>query len=198
MRVVGLGAVVAIVIVAGVSALRNRNGDGVTTTSGGNVATTPETTAAPRPAEVTASQAARIPDAATPTPTAPAAAPVALSRAFVVVEGRTALSNGIFAVRAGDSVVVNFDSQGFRTRRADKFEETVRSTLPMIYGRGATAHLDTVPRGALVRSRDVIGELQSSGAGITLDNGTRILLRAVTRVGRDGPLAVAYVTTIRK
>jgi hypothetical protein len=116
----------------------------------------------------------------------------------VLVEGQTQLTDSIYAVRAGDSVIVNFDRFGYRTRRSDKLETSLRASLPLIYGRMATAFLDTLAEGQLVTNRDVVGALATSGMRITLDNGATAHIRVLTRVGRDGELAVGYLTTIER
>src|SRR6202043_1655125 len=113
-------------------------------------------------------------------------------RGSLLGEGRTTLMDSIYAVRTGDSVLVNFDTQGNRTRRADKFEQMLRTTLPLVYGRRIASSLDSVPAGALLPSRDVTGELMSQGVHLTLDNGLRISLWPQTRSSADGPLVVAY------
>lgn len=216
MRILGLASVVAIVGIAGVGAastLRDRGEPRVTETSAGNVALGERTRATNRAPAAVPQGAPETPPAAAPaTPTPAIAAPAVaqpsitapsprtpLSRGgFVLVEGRTALTDSIYAVRTGDSVIVHFDVQGSRTRRADRFERLVRTTLPLVYGRMATSGLDSIPEGSLLPTRDVIGALRSGGMHLTLENGARISVRALTRVGRDGALAVAYLTVVER
>jgi hypothetical protein len=112
--------------------------------------------------------------------------------ASLLGQGRTTLADSIYAIRTGDSVVVNFDTHGNRTRRADKFEQMLRTTLPLVYGRRITSSLDSVPTGQLLPSRDIVGELTSQGVHLTLDNGLRISLWPQTRPSADGLLVVAY------
>ncbi|MBA3890564.1 MAG: hypothetical protein H0X64_08530, partial [Gemmatimonadaceae bacterium] len=76
-----------------------------------------------------------------------AAAPVASP---VVPHGRTALSDGMYAERSGDTVTVHFDTRDARTRRSDKFEHVVRETLPLILGEAALRALEQVVPGTLV------------------------------------------------
>jgi hypothetical protein len=144
----------------------------------------------PTPAR-TVSDAAPEP---TPLVSAPVTPPVSASpkSAPLLSQGRTSLTDSIYAVRTGDSVLVNFDTHGNRTRRADKFEQMLRTTLPLVYGRRVTSSLDSVPTGALLPSRDIVGELTSQGVHLTLDNGLRISLWPQTRPSADGPLVVAY------
>ena len=113
-------------------------------------------------------------------------------------QGRTTLTDSIYAVRTGDSVLVNFDTQGNRTRRADKFEQMLRTTLPLVYGRRITSSLDSVPTGSLLPSRDIVGELTSQGVHLMLDNGLRISLWPQTRASADGPLVVAYRVVVER
>ena len=208
MRVLGLGSVVAIIGVAGVGAastLRDRSGAPVTETSSGNVMLKQEGRGtAPRRPPATVPQGIPTPPstagAATATPArvvAPTSTP-APRGGFVLIEGRTKLTDSIYALRTGDSVIVNFDTQGNRTRRADRFERLVRSTLPLVYGKLATSRIDSIPAGTLLPSRDIIGALQSKGMRLTLENGATITVRPLTRVGRDGVLAVAYLTIVER
>jgi hypothetical protein len=113
------------------------------------------------------------------------------------VEGKTQLTDSIYAIRTGDSVLVNFDAYGHRTQRADKLENTLRATLPMLFGKMATADLDTLPEGQLVTNHDVVGALSTQGMQLTLANGAMVHLRVLTRVGSDGPLAIAYLATVQ-
>ena len=92
---------------------------------------------------------------------------------------------------------MNFDAYGYRTRRASRFENSLRETLPLVYGRSATASLDTMA-GEIVTNRDVIGALAQEGMRFTLDNGVGIRIRVLTRVVSDGPIAIGYVTTIER
>ncbi len=132
-----------------------------------------------------------IPAPATPLVSAPKAA-------SLLGQGRTTLTDSIYAVRSGDSVLVNFDTHGNRTRRADKFEQMLRTTLPLVYGRRVTSSLGSVPTGALLPSRDVVGELTSQGVHLTLDNGVKISLWPQTRPSADGPLVVAYRVVVER
>ena len=208
MQFLGLASVATILGVAGVSAastLRHNNAPEAAT-SEGSVAVDPKTSDAQTPAApvVTAPivQQAVPPvansapaSAPTTTPT-PAPARPAPRGGFVLVDGKTQLTDSIYAMRAGDSVIVNFDAYGFRTRRSDKLENTLRVTLPLVFGKMATASLDTLPEGQLVTNRDVIGTLASSGMPLTLDNGATVHIRVLTRVGRDGALAIGYLATV--
>src|SRR5690606_34538056 len=83
--------------------------------------------------------------AAAPAPTVPAPATTP-----IVGDGRTELGDGLYAIRAGQSVTVHFDVPHARTRRRDKFDRIVRATLPRIYGPVAQAALEDVPTGQLV------------------------------------------------
>ena len=50
--------------------------------------------------------------------------------ALKVPTGRTELGDSMYVERGGDSAVVHFDTEMGRTRRRDKFEATLRATLP--------------------------------------------------------------------
>jgi hypothetical protein len=207
MQFLGLASVAAVLAIAGVSAastLRNRS-TSETTSEGTVVPETrpPKATAKPavqKPAPVV-QQSASAPETTAPTPPpSPVAAPAsALPRGgYVLVEGRTQLTDSIYATRTGDSVVVNFDAFGFRTRRPDKIEQSLRLTLPMLFGKMATSSIDTVGAGGLVTSRDVIGELARDGMRVKLDNGAIAHIRVLTRIVSDGPIAIGYLTTIER
>lgn len=210
MQFLGLASIVAVLVVAGVSAASTlRNNDTSETTSEGTVVSEPKTTPAKAAPKATATrqsapvvqQSAEKPvspapaSAAAPTP-APAR-PVA-NAGYVLVEGRTQLTDSISAVRTGDSVVVNFDAFGYRTRRSSKLEQSLRLTLPMVFGKMAIASIDTVAVGELVTSKDVIGELATTGMRVKLDNGATAHIRVLTRVVSDGPIAIGYLTTIER
>ena len=63
------------------------------------------------------------------------------------------------ADRAGDTVRVSFDLLLSRTRRSDKFEAIVRSTLPQVYGAPADSALRALPAGAVARAGDLVTTL---------------------------------------
>jgi hypothetical protein len=202
MQFLGLASVAAIVGVAGVSfASTLRRPPSVTATSEGSVSL-PDAKPAPKspaPAPVVLQATAAVDSTPAPvtTPAPPVARP-AVRGGFVLVEGRTTLTDSIYAIRSGDSVIVNFDSQGNRTRRSDKIENTLRLTLPMILGRMATSHLDTLKAGTLVRDRDVVGALATGGMNVTLATGATVRVRVLTRDVTGGPIAVGYLATIAR
>jgi len=135
---------------------------------------------APARAAVAASKPAR--------PAAPRA-PQALVP--VVAEGRTDLGDSVYVERAGGEVTVHFDNSQLRTRFDEKFEHTVRTTLPQVYGADARAALDGVAEGTLVKG-DLITELPQRGIEVSLTSGRTLTLYPLTRPGQDGPLVVAY------
>jgi hypothetical protein len=96
------------------------------------------------------------------------------------------------ADRSGDTVRVIFDLLLSRTRRPDKFEAIVRSTLPQVFGSAADSALRALPYGSVARAGDLIETLPSSGFHIPLANGRAIAVWPETRAGRDGPLVIAY------
>jgi len=135
---------------------------------------------------------------ASPAPVAPGSPAVAPASARLwprIAEGRTALGRGVVAERRGDTVRVLFDTPHMRTRHPEKFEGTVRATLPALYGAAATSALAGVPHGALVASADLAGAAPR-GVRVVLPDGQMLALRPETRPGRDGPLVVRYAITL--
>lgn len=116
----------------------------------------------------------------------------------ILAEGRSELFDSLFAVRSGSSVVVYFDTSPTRTRRADKFERIVRQTLASVYGPAADTVLQAIPEGSLVAGGDLLLELPERGIRFALAGGWSMTLWPETRPGRDGPLVVAYRTTVER
>jgi hypothetical protein len=215
MQFLGLASIAGVLAIAGVSAastLRN-HGTSETTSEGAVVAlskpakSTPPASkqpAQPTPAPVVQQSVETTPAAVTPGP-APTAPPVdptparaATHGGFVIVEGRTQLADSVYAIRTGDSVIVNFDAFGFRTRRSTKLEQSLRLTLPLVFGRMATTSVDTMAAGTFVTERDVVGALARDGMRVTLDNGATARIRVLTRIVSDGPIAIGYLATIER
>ena len=193
------GAVALLAVAAGAVALPR----------GGAVPTPPRATLA---AEVPPPGAAAEPTADAPIASAPASIVRPVAHATVppghaaepmtarhsgpiIPEGRTELRGGVVAVRTGDTVAVHFDTPATRTRRRDKFERLVRTTLPAVFGPAADSALAAVPRGRLTAPGDLLTELPRRGLRLATPNGTLALWPA-TRPGRDGPLVVTYVATL--
>ena len=125
--------------------------------------------------------------------TTPAAAPAASSPLSIRVrEGRSDLPDSLIAERAGDSVVVDFDTPMTRTRRRDKFESVVRRTLPMVFSAPIDSVLRTIPDGAIVGDADLLTELPKRGVHLHVADGWTLDLWPETRPGQDGPLMVSY------
>ena len=150
-----------------------------------------------------ASAPAAVPPGVTVTPAAlpastilPAAPPVAsASIPPIVAAGRTELAGGMFAVRAGDTVTVHFDTPEARTRRPEKFEQIVRATLPAVHGSAAQRLLASIAPGSLIGAIDLVNELPTRGLHLRGSDGRSLSLWPETRPGRDGPLVVAYRAT---
>ena len=207
MRFLGLAALVGIIGVAGVAgAITLRGGDrvNVTETSAGNVSLKQSGKAGPKSLRALTPTPARVvaegpsPSATESTPAVRAQPPHSPRSGSLLSQGRTTLADSIFAMRSGDSVIVNFDTKGNRTRRADKFEQMVRTTLPMVYGRQIAPMLDSVRQGSLFPSRDIVGDLTTEGLHLRLDNGTKIALWPQTRQSTNGPLVVAYLVIVER
>jgi hypothetical protein len=133
--------------------------------------------------------------ASTAAPVAPATPPTV---PILVSEGRTDLTESLIAERAGDSLVVDFDTPQTRTRRRDKFEGVLRRTLPMIYGAPVDSVLRAIPEGGIVGSADLLNELPKRGIHLPLGDGSTLHLWPETRPGQDGPLVVTYWARIRR
>jgi len=153
---------------------------------------------------VVAAAAPTTPSASTPA-ASPATPPLAASRAMSggirpvqprIPEGRTELRDSMFVVRSGDGVTVHFDTRDLRTRRAEKFESIVRSTLPRLYGPSVDSVLATIPVGQLVVGADLLTELPTRGVFVRVGDGSTIGIWPETRAGQDGPLVVNYRATL--
>ena len=201
--------VIAAIGIAGVTALRSRTGaksreapapgDNTPTPS---IPTSTTDSASPagsvgadsssRPLVAPASAvSAQAPAAGTLAASSPPSSPAA-PLAPVVPVGRTTLRDTMVAERAGDTVRVSFDLLLSRTRRPDKFEAIVRSTLPQVYGSVVDSALRALPAGAVARAGDLVTTLPERGFQIPLAGGHTIAVWPETRAGRDGPLVVAY------
>jgi hypothetical protein len=127
-----------------------------------------------------------------------APAPVPVTLAPIVPDGRSDLRDSIYVVRLGDTVRVYFDTPDARTRRADKFEMVVRSTLPAVYGLPVDSALSALAVGRLTREGDLLTDLPTRGVRVALASGAVVTLWPETRPGRDGPLVVAYRSVITR
>jgi hypothetical protein len=161
----------------------------------GRVATSAAVYSATSPAT-----AAPIGAAPTATPGRPADGPSASlpPLAPIVAEGRTALGEGLWATRVGNTVTVSFDAPMIRTRRPEKFERVVRTTLPRVYGPAADSLLASIPPGALARGGDLLTELPARGIRVRRAAGQGLTVWPETRPGLEGPLVVAYRTTVTR
>ena len=110
----------------------------------------------------------------------------------ILAKGETTLGAGIVALRSDSGVTVMFDIDGLRTRRRDKFERLVRTTLPAVYGQRADSLLAGMPEGAIAAQGDLIMDLPTRGVRLALRDGWKLALYPETRPGRDGPLVVRY------
>ena len=116
----------------------------------------------------------------------------------IVAQGRTALRDGLVAVRTGDTVTVHFDTPLLRTRQPQKFEQLVRATLPAIYGAAIESVLATVAAGDLIRGVDPSAAPLTHGVYLPLAAGWSLALWPETRPGRDGPLIVTSRTALTR
>ena len=143
--------------------------------------------ASPAAASTSAPPAAN--DARPPKPSG-VATPAVLT--LKVPEGRTGLRDSMYVERSADTAVVHFDTELARTRRRDKFEATVRATLPVLYGASVDSMLTAIPDGAITGDRDLVSEVAVRGVRLPVPAGGTLELWPVTRPGRDGPLGVGY------
>ena len=205
--VLALGVIAAVGVTAATS-LKSRSAsssaEGTQSSASAVLAdTTPSETdsVVPAPSGPVAGQVAAAGVVAKPAANVPAPRPAALTTAngvsLVVPVGRTALRDTMMADRSGDTVRVSFDLLLTRTRRPDKFEAIVRSTLPQVFGSPADSALRALPYGSVARAGDLIETLPSSGFHIPLTNGRTIAVWPETRVGRDGPLVIAYRAVVK-
>jgi hypothetical protein len=114
----------------------------------------------------------------------------------IIPQGRTDLQDSLYAVRRGDTVVVNFDTGRARTRRADKFELVVRQTLHSVYGPVADTLLGAVPQGKLVIASELVTTLPKGGIHLQGTHGPHVAVWPQTKPGRNGPLVFAYRTVV--
>lgn len=164
----------------------------------GSTSTTSSVQQQGTPATTPVVQASAITPAPAKTASATTAAPAAprvnsaSTLTLKVPLGRTGLRDSMYVDREADSAVVHFDTELARTRRRDKFEATVRATLPVLYGAGIDSMLAALPEGAIAGDRDLVNEVAVRGVRLPVPAGGTLELWPVTRPGRDGPLVVGY------
>lgn len=123
----------------------------------------------------------------------PSTAPSGLpAPAPILPMGESSLNDGITVTRGDSVVVVSFDVQPSRTRRAQKFEQIVRTTLPAVYGPAADSALAHIPDGEIAQQGDLLSELTVRGVRIRLTPPWEIRVYPETRPGPSGPLVVRY------
>ena len=116
----------------------------------------------------------------------------------IIPQGRTDLQDSLYAVRRGDTVVVNFDTGPARTRRADKFELVVRQTLHSVFGAVADTLLTAVPEGKLVPVSELVTTLPKRGIHLQGPHAPHVALWPQTKPGRNGPLVFAYKAVVER
>jgi len=110
----------------------------------------------------------------------------------VIPQGRTDLGDSVYADRAGDTVVVNFDVTLLHTRRPAKFEGILRSTLAQVYGDSGRAIARRIPDGIAGDSANLIDALPARGLHVPLSGGWTLSIYPQTRVGYGGLLVFSY------
>jgi hypothetical protein len=149
----------------------------------------------PAPTVASVSSSILAPAASTAAPMARTLIPPLLP---IVSQGTTLLRDSLIAVRMGNSVTLHFDTPAERTRRPEKFEQIVRSTLPAIYGPAVDSLLAKIPDGQLARAGDLMNDLPTRGLRLALGEGWVLAVWPETRIGHDGPLVVTYRTTVMR
>jgi hypothetical protein len=114
----------------------------------------------------------------------------------VLPMGQSTILDGVTVLRTDSNVVVSFDLSMVRTRRPDKFEQFVRTTLPLIYGSPARDALAKIPSGELASQGDLLTELPAKGMHISPGTDWIILLYPETKADSDGPLVVRYRVSV--
>jgi len=113
-----------------------------------------------------------------------------------IASGETMLRDSVMATRTDSNVVVSFDRPMTRTRRPEKFEAFLRSTLPQIYGAPADSALSRMPEGAIASQGNLLMELPTRGIRIPLSNTATLVVYPETRPGQDGPLVIRYRSSV--
>jgi hypothetical protein len=197
------GSAVAIVVVTfiavgvvGASTFRQMAGGTKSDSAPAAQADTSAVTAAPMP-HVDSSAPPAAPEVtpqAQPQTPPPISEPVLPATPFApaIPRGETMLADSVIAVRSDSDVVVDFDRPMLRTRRPDKFEQFVRTTLESVYGAPAAAVIRKLPNGAIAAQGDLLKELPTRGVRIPVDASWVIRLFPETRQGQDGPLVIRY------
>ena len=116
----------------------------------------------------------------------------------VISRGQSTLVGGATAVRSDSEVIVTFDNETMRTRRAEKFEQVVRATLVAVYGAPMKDVLSSMPVGAIAAQGELLTELPSRGVRIPLNGAWMARLFPETRPGQDGPLVIRYRVRIAR
>lgn len=199
------GSAVAIVVVTfiavgvvGASTFRQMAGGTKNDSAPPTQADTSAIAAAPIPyvdsSTSTTTAAADVTPQAQPQTPPPIAEPVVPSAPFapVIPRGATMLADSVIAVRSDSDVVVDFDRPMLRTRRPEKFEQFVRTTLESVYGAPGAAVIRKLPYGAIAAQGDLLKELPARGVRLPVDASWVIRLFPETRQGQDGPLVIRY------
>lgn len=157
-------------------------------------ASAPSSPVAPAPStgKQAAGSVAHGPAIAAPVPHTATATRGTAPIAPVLPMGSSDLPDGVTAMRGDSDVIVSFDLTMVRTRRADKFEQFVRNSLPVIYGRGVKDLLARIPYGGLASQGELLTELPRRGMRIPVTGEWMIRLFPETRPGQDGPLVIRY------
>jgi hypothetical protein len=141
---------------------------------------------------ITPVSAAEVPQAPAPVAATPVVTAPSAPFGPAIPRGETMLADSAIAVRSDSEVVVTFDKALLRTRRPEKFEQFVRTTLESVYGAPAAAVIRKLPVGAIAAQGDLLKELPVRGIRIPVDAAWVIRVFPETRPGQDGPLVIRY------
>jgi len=145
----------------------------------------------------------------TASPTAPIATPRTVAAPTAVAQqgetpvlmptitaGQTILRDSVIADRTDSNVVVSFDKPMTRTRRPEKFEALLRSTLVEIYGAPVDSALARIPEGGIASQGNLITDLPTRGVRIPVSDALTLTVYPETRPGQDGPLVIRYRASV--
>ncbi len=143
--------------------------------------------------------AANAPATVAPSPGAPPQQPIAQQGISahpplvpVVAAGESKLGDGITVLRTDSVVTLSFDTPMLRTRRPDKFEAFLRTTLPRVYGPAIDSSLAKIPEGALAGQGNLLYDLPTRGIHIPVSATWKLDVFPEIRPGQDGPLVIRY------
>ncbi len=110
----------------------------------------------------------------------------------VIAPGESALGENITALRSDSVVMLSFDAPMLRTRRPEKFEAFLRTTLRQVYGAAIDSSLAKIPEGGLAGQGNLLYDLPTRGIHIPVSAAWKLDVYPEIRPGQDGPLVIRY------